>query len=88
MLGASVANLWRKLSKDFVALVALSCMIAIPIAYYFLHHWLQQYEYRTTISWWIFAAAAGGAIVITQLTVSFQAIKAAVANPVRSLRSE
>lgn len=88
VLGASVANLWGMLSKDFMGLVVLSCVIAIPIAYYFLYQWLQQYEYRTTISWWIFAAAAGGAMVITLLTVSFQAIKAAVANPVRSLRNE
>jgi len=88
VLGASVTNLWSMLSKDFVALVVVSSIVAIPIAYYLLHQWLQQYEYRTNISWWIFAAAAGGAMIVTLLTVSFQAIKAAVANPVRSLRSE
>jgi len=88
VLGASVTNLWAMLSKDFVVLVLLSCIVAIPIAWYFLHQWLQQYEYRTSISWWIFAAAASGALIITVLTVSFQAIKAALANPVRSLRSE
>ena len=69
-------------------LVVISCLIAIPVAYYFLHNWLQNYEYRTEISWWIFAAAGIGALVITLLTVSFQAIKAAMANPVKSLRSE
>jgi putative ABC transport system permease protein len=88
VLGASVFNLWRLLSKDFVLLVLLSCAIAIPAAYYFLHQWLQNYEYRTEISWWIFAAAGIGALVITLLTVSFQAIKAAIANPVKSLRTE
>ncbi|MES2111561.1 MAG: ABC transporter permease [Bacteroidota bacterium] len=88
VLGASVANLWNMLSKDFVVLVLLSCLIAMPAAYYFLHQWLQQYQYRTDIAWWIFATAAGGAITITLFTVSFQAIKAALANPVRSLRSE
>jgi putative ABC transport system permease protein len=88
IVGASVFNLWKMLSKDFVGLVMLSCFIAIPIAYYFLHEWLQKYEYRTPVSWWIFAVAVGGALVITLLTVSFQAIKAAIANPVKSLRTE
>jgi len=88
VLGASVTNLWQMLSKEFVALVILSCFIAIPVAYYFLHNWLQNYEYRTEISWWIFVAAGIGALVVTLLTVSFQAIKAAVANPVKSLRTE
>jgi len=88
ILGASVANLWRMLSKDFVLLVIISCFIAIPAAYYFLESWLKKYEYRTEISWWIFVAAGSGALVITLLTVSYQAIKAALMNPVNSLRSE
>jgi putative ABC transport system permease protein len=88
VLGATVFHLWRMLSKDFVALVILSCFIAIPLAWYFLHGWLQKYEYRTEISWWIFAAAGAGAMLITLLTVSYQAIQAALANPVKSLRSE
>ncbi len=88
VLGASVFNLWKLLSKEFLGLIMLSCCIAVPIAYHYLHEWLQKYEYRTEIRWWIFAAAIGGAIVITLLTVSFQAIKAAVANPVKSLRTE
>ena len=88
ILGASVVALWRMLSKDFVILVALSCLIAIPFAYYFMHTWLQQYEYRTEITWWIFASAGIGALVITLLTVSYQTVKAALMNPVKSLRSE
>jgi len=88
VLGASVANLWGMLSKDFVLLVIISCFIAAPLAYYFMSKWLLKYEYRTGISWWVFAASATGALVITILTVSFQAIKAALANPVKSLRSE
>jgi ABC-type antimicrobial peptide transport system permease subunit len=88
VLGATVYNLWKLLSKDFVLLVIIACLIAVPLAWYFLNGWLQKYEYRTSISWWVFAAAIGGALVITLLTVSFQAIKAALANPVKSLRTE
>jgi ABC-type lipoprotein release transport system permease subunit len=75
-------------SKDFMLLVIISQLIASPIAYYFMHNWLQHYKYRTDISWWIFAITAIGAITITLLTVSYQSIKAALANPVKSLRSE
>ncbi len=88
VLGASVFNVWQLLSKDFVVLVIISCFIAVPVAWYYLYHWLQKYEYRTEISWWIFAAAGIGASLITLLTISFQAIKAALANPVKSLRTE
>ncbi|HEX3079950.1 MAG TPA: FtsX-like permease family protein, partial [Puia sp.] len=88
VLGASVFNLWQMLSKDFVNLVIISCAIAIPVAWYFLHQWLQKYPYRTEISWWIFLVAGMGAMAITLLTVSYQAIKAALMNPVSSLRSE
>lgn len=88
VLGASVFNLWRLLSRDFVILVAISFLVATPVAYYFMHNWLQNYQYRTSIAWWIFAATCAGALVITLLTVSYQAIKAALANPVKSLRSE
>ena len=88
VLGASVFNLWKLLSKEFVLMVLLSCAIAIPVAYYFLGKWLLNYEYRTEISWWIFAVSVTGALMITLLTVSFQAIKAALANPVKSLRTE
>jgi len=88
VLGASIFNLWRMLSRDFVTLVIISCAIAIPVAWYFLHQWLLKYTYRTEISWWIFGVAGFGALVITLVTVSYQAIKAARMNPVNSLRSE
>ncbi|HJP62358.1 MAG TPA: ABC transporter permease, partial [Mucilaginibacter sp.] len=88
VLGASVFNLWRLLSKDFVLLVLISLVIATPVGYYFMHQWLQNYTYRSNISWWIFAVTAAGALAITLLTVSYQSIKAALANPVKSLRSE
>jgi ABC-type antimicrobial peptide transport system permease subunit len=88
VLGASVFNLWKLLSKDFVTLVVISLIIAIPLSYSFLNSWLQHYEYRTTIPWWIFGAAGAGAILITLLTVSYQSIKAALANPVKSLKTE
>jgi putative ABC transport system permease protein len=88
VLGATVTNLWGLLSKDFVLLVIISCLISAPIAWYFLSDWLKKYEYRTEISWWIFVAAAAGALTITLLTVSFQAIKAALMNPVKSLKTE
>ncbi|RRA99980.1 ABC transporter permease [Larkinella rosea] len=88
VLGASVTHLWGLLSMDFVVLVLVSCLISSPIAYYFLDDWLQNYPYRTELSGWIFIAAGLGALLITLLTVSYQAIKAALMNPVKSLRSE
>jgi ABC-type antimicrobial peptide transport system permease subunit len=88
VVGATVFDLWKLLSKNFVILVIISCVIAIPVAWYYMHSWLQKYEYRTDISWYVFAAAIGGALLITLLTVSFQAIKAGIANPVKSLRTE
>jgi ABC-type antimicrobial peptide transport system permease subunit len=88
VLGASVADVWALLSKDFVALVILAFGLATGIAYYALHNWLQYYEYRTELSWWIFALAGIGALLITLLTVSFQSIRAALVNPVKSLRAE
>jgi ABC-type antimicrobial peptide transport system permease subunit len=88
VLGASVLSLWGLLSKDFVRLVFISFLIATPIAWYFLDDWLQQYDYRTTISWGIFVLSGIGAAIITLLTVSYQAIRAALMNPVNSLRSE
>ena len=88
VLGASVPNLWRMLSGEFVALIIVACLIAVPASYYFLYNGISRYDYRTEIAWWIFAAASGGALVITLATVSFQAIKAALANPVNSLRTE
>lgn len=88
VLGATVLNLWKMLSKDFVILVLISSLIAIPIAYHFMSQWLQSYEYRMEITWWIFGLAILGAFLITLLTVSFQAIKAANTNPVKSLQTE
>jgi len=88
VLGATVFNVLQLISKEFLALVVISLVIATPIAYYFMYNWLQDYQYRTPLSWWIFAATGTGALGITLLTVSFQAIKAAIANPVKSLRSE
>jgi len=88
VLGASVFHLWRLLSADFTILVSLSFLISGPVAYYFMHRWLQHYAYHADIAWWIFAAAGLTSLAITLLTVSFQAVKAALANPVKSLRSE
>jgi len=88
VLGASVFNVWNLLSRDFVMLVIISFLIAVPLSFYFMHNWLQNYNYRVDMSWWIFAAAGAGALFVTFVTVSFQAIKAAVASPVKSLRTE
>jgi ABC-type antimicrobial peptide transport system permease subunit len=88
VLGASVARLWQMLSKDFLVLVFISCLVSVPLAYYFMSGWLQNYQYRTHLSWWIFAAVILGALVITLLTVSFQTFKAALMNPVKFLRNE
>lgn len=88
VLGASVFNLWGLLSKEFITLVILSCVIAAPVAYYYLNNWLTNYDYRINISWQVFILAAIAALVLTILTVSFKAIKAAMSNPIRSLRTE
>ena len=86
--GASVFNLWQLLSKDFVLLVFISFLIATPIAWYAMDKWLGNYVYHTPISWWIFAVVCFGALLITLMTVSYQSIRAALMNPVKSLRSE
>ncbi|HEY8970162.1 MAG TPA: FtsX-like permease family protein, partial [Puia sp.] len=88
VLGASTYRLWKMLSGEFSLLVIIACFIAIPVARYYLNHWLEGYDYRTSISPWVFIASGVGALVITLITVSFQAIKAALANPVKSLRTE
>ncbi|HVV56056.1 MAG TPA: ABC transporter permease [Mucilaginibacter sp.] len=88
VLGATVFNLWRLLSTDFILLVGIALIIATPVAWYFMHRWLMNYQYRESISWWTFAVTAVGAIAVTLITVSYQSIKAALANPVKSLRSE
>jgi putative ABC transport system permease protein len=88
VLGASVAGIVRLLSVDFLRLVGIAFLIAIPIAWFFMNKWLQDFAYKTTLGWWIFAGAGFAAVAIAFATISFQAIKAAVANPVKSLRSE
>ncbi len=88
VLGASVMSIWGLLSKDFVGLVLIAFVIATPTAWYFLENWLAGYNYRTDLAWWVFAAVGIGAVGITLLTVSYQSIKAALRNPVQSLRSE
>jgi predicted permease len=88
VLGASVKNVTHLLSKDFMVLVFISAIVAFPVAWWAMHSWLQGYAYRISIHWWVFVAAGAIAILIALVTVSFQAIKAALANPVKSLRNE
>ncbi len=88
VLGASVQQVWLLLSKDFIVLVLISCLIAVPVSFYFLHNWLMNYDYRISIGAGVFVFGALIALLITIITISFQAIKAAVANPVKSLRTE
>ena len=88
VLGATVANVVALLSKDFVRLVLLANLIAWPVSWWAMNKWLQNFAYRIEISWWIFALAGGLALVIALLTVSTQAIRAALANPVEALRYE
>jgi putative ABC transport system permease protein len=88
VMGASVQGIINLLSKDFLALVFISFFIAMPVAWYFMHSWLKDFHYRTDISWWVFVLSGLLALVIAVLTVSFQAIRAAVTNPVKSLRAE
>lgn len=88
VLGASVFNVWHLLSLDFAWLVLAAIFLATPLAWYVTNQWLAQYDYRVEVSWWVFAVTGIAAILITLLTVSFQSIKAAMANPVNSLRSE
>ena len=88
VLGANVANITALLSADFLKLVLISFVIASPVAYFVMHKWLQNFAYQVSLQWWMFAAAGLIAVVIALFTISFQAIKAALANPVKSLRSE
>ncbi|WP_342085213.1 ABC transporter permease [Dyadobacter sp. OTU695] len=88
VLGASVASVWGLLSRDFIVLVAVASLLAMPVSYYLLSGWLEKYAYRTELSWWIFALAIVCALAITLITVSFQAVKVALVNPVKSLRGE
>ncbi|MES1221319.1 MAG: FtsX-like permease family protein, partial [Bacteroidota bacterium] len=88
VLGASVGGIATMLSKDFLKLVFISILIASPIAWWAINKWLQDFAYKTNISWWVFVLAGVAALLIALITVSFQAIKAAIANPVKSLRTE
>jgi putative ABC transport system permease protein len=88
VLGATVANITSLLSMDFVKLVLIAIVIASPIAWYGMNKWLQDFAYKAPISWWIFVLAGFTAIIIALFTVSFQSIKAALMNPVKSLKSE
>jgi len=88
VLGANVSGITALLSKDFLQLVVISCLAAFPVAWWTMNNWLQSYQYRTSINWWVFVAAGLAAILIALFTISFQAIKAALANPIKSLRTE
>jgi putative ABC transport system permease protein len=88
VMGASVSNIVNLLSRDFLTLVFISFFIAAPVAWYFMHRWLSDFAYRINISWWVFAIACLMAVLIALLTVSYQAIRSAVASPVKSLRAE
>ena len=88
VLGASIHSVVRLLTTDFIKLVGIAFLIASPIAYYFMQRWLEDFTYRIDIQWWVFAIAGGFALVITLLTVGLQSLKSAVADPVKSLRTE
>jgi putative ABC transport system permease protein len=88
VLGASVSNLWALLSREFLLLVIAACILATPLSFYILSSGFQSYEYRTDIGWWIFVAAGAGSLLVTIVTVSFQSIRSALMNPVKSLRME
>ena len=88
VLGASVSNVVLLLSKDFLRLTLIAIVIAFPVAWYFMSKWLEDFAYRINITWTIFLMAGFGTLIITLVTISFQAIAAAMANPVKSLRTE
>ncbi len=88
ILGANTTGIVAMLSKDFLKIVLVAIIIGSPLAFYFINKWLQDFAYRIDIKWWVFVLAGFAAILIAFVTVSFQAIKAAIANPVNSLRSE
>ena len=88
VLGASEMDITSMLSKDFLKLILISALVAFPVSWWAMNQWLNQFAYRISIGWWIFLVAGLTALLIGLITVSFQAIKAALANPVKSLRSE
>jgi putative ABC transport system permease protein len=88
ILGASVFGITAMLSRDFIKLIIIAALIASPIAWLLMNQWLQDFVYRVKVSWWIFFTALGTALIIAMITISFQSIRAAIANPVKSLRTE
>lgn len=88
VLGASITSLASMLSAEFLKLVLLSTLLAFPIAWYAMHTWLQNYQYHVAIQWWVFAVAGAAAILIAVATISYQAIKAALMNPVKAIKAE
>ncbi|MBD0332333.1 MAG: FtsX-like permease family protein, partial [Chitinophagaceae bacterium] len=88
VLGASAGNIVQMLSKDFLKLVFIASVISFPVAWWGMHKWLQDFAYRISINWWVFVIAAFAAVVIALVTISLQSVKAALANPVKNLRTE
>ena len=88
VLGASVQGIVQLLSKDFIRLVLIAFVIAAPVSWYFMNKWLEDFSYRVGMHWWVFVLAGSIALLIALVTISFQAIKAALANPVKNLRTE
>jgi putative ABC transport system permease protein len=88
ILGASVANIVSTLSTEFIKLVSIAFLIAAPIAWWAAYKWLEDFAYRTSMSWWVFALAGVSMLLVALITLSFQTIKAALSNPVKSLRAE
>ena len=88
VLGASVMQIVSLLSKDFIALVLVAFLIALPVAWWAMNNWLQDFVYRTSLSWWVFAVTGAGMILIAMLILSIRTIKSAIENPVKSLRTE
>jgi ABC-type antimicrobial peptide transport system permease subunit len=88
VLGASEGSIVYLFSREFIMLVIIAFVVASAVAWYFMHNWLQNYPYRISLSWWMFILAGAGTMLITLMTVSFQAIKAAIVNPIKSLKAD
>ena len=88
VLGASVASVFTLLSKEFIQLVIIAFAIATPVAWWLMNNWLHSYAYKIKMSWWVFVVAGSMSVIIALITISFQSIKAAIANPIKSLRTE
>jgi putative ABC transport system permease protein len=88
VLGASSGSIVNMLSKDFLKLVLIASLVAVPVAWWGVHKWLEDFAYRIAVNWWVFVLAAVAAVIIALVTISFQSLKAALSNPVKNLRSE